>query len=53
MLGGSLNGGKIMGTFPKLSSDSDHWLTRGRMIPTSPWEAVWNGVAFMYTKTKI
>ena len=45
MLGGSLNGGKIKGTFPKLSSDSDHWLTRGRIIPTMPWESVWNGVA--------
>ena len=40
-----MNGGKIMGTFPKLSSDSDHWLSRGRLIPTTPWESVWNGLA--------
>ncbi|KAL7539583.1 hypothetical protein ACHAXR_009408 [Thalassiosira sp. AJA248-18] len=44
--GGSVQGGKIMGKFPSpLGPDSDYWLKRGRWIPTSPWESVFNGVA--------
>lgn len=28
-----------------MSPDSDYWIGRGRFIPTTPWDAVWNGVA--------
>ena len=46
MLGGSVKGGKIHGAYPTpLTSGSDHWLPRGRFIPTTPWESVWNAVS--------
>jgi len=46
MIGGSVNGGKILGEYPEhLSALSSQWIGRGRMIPTLPWESVWNGVA--------
>ena len=46
MLGGGLNGGKIMGEYPEeLSDNSDYWVRRGRMIPTLPFDSVWNGIA--------
>lgn len=47
MIGGSLNGGKILGDFPQpLSPKNDYWINkRARWIPTTPWEAVLNGVA--------
>ena len=46
MLGGGLNGGKLMGDYPEvLSEKSDYWVRRGRMIPTTPWDSVWNGIA--------
>lgn len=46
MAGGSVNGGKIMGKYPTpLGPGSDYWLKRGRWIPTTPWEALFNAVA--------
>ena len=46
MLGGGLNGGKIMGNYPEdLSDKSDYWVRRGRMIPTVPFDSVWNGIS--------
>jgi hypothetical protein len=27
-----------------MSPESDQWIGRGRFVPTTPWEAVWNGV---------
>lgn len=46
MLGGGVQGGKILGEYPQpLSSESSQWLNRGRLIPTTPWESIWNGVA--------
>ena len=45
MVGGFLNGGKILGTYPSpLGPESDYWLKRGRWIPTTPWEAVFNAL---------
>uniref|UniRef100_A0A6V2KAH0 DUF1501 domain-containing protein n=1 Tax=Ditylum brightwellii TaxID=49249 RepID=A0A6V2KAH0_9STRA len=45
LLGGSVDGGKILGTYPEfLDERSDYWTGRGRMIPTTPWESVWNGI---------
>lgn len=50
ILGGKVNGGQVLGTYPDrldpiVSDENDG---RGRMIPTTPWEAVWNGVAEWY-----
>jgi uncharacterized protein (DUF1501 family) len=44
--GGSVKGGQIIGTFPeRLGEEGDYWTSRGRMIPTTPWDSIWNGVA--------
>lgn len=46
LIGGKVNGGKILGDFPTpLSKDHPNWIGRGRFIPTTPWDSVWNGVA--------
>jgi len=48
MLGGSLKGGRVLGDFPsRLDHESDLNIgkERGRLIPTTSWESVWNGVA--------
>uniref|UniRef100_A0A7S4SBN9 DUF1501 domain-containing protein n=1 Tax=Ditylum brightwellii TaxID=49249 RepID=A0A7S4SBN9_9STRA len=46
IMGGSLNGGKIMGNYPgEFSEKSSIGLSRGRLIPTTPWDAIWNGIA--------
>ena len=46
MLGGGLDGGKILGEYPEdLSDKSDLWLQRGRLIPTLPFDSVWNGIS--------
>ena len=45
MLGGGLKGGRLLGQYPSpLSPASTSWIARGRLIPTTPWEAIWNGV---------
>jgi hypothetical protein len=45
MMGGKVRGGRILGDYPRpLSPDSTSWIGRGRFIPTTPWDAVWNGV---------
>ena len=39
MVGGSLKGKQILGQYPEyLSKQSDQWMSRGRIIPTTPWE---------------
>eukprot|EP00957_Ditylum_brightwellii_P093391 7111501-Ditylum_brightwellii.AAC.1 len=44
--GGSINGGQILGKYPDdFSVSSPIVLSRGRMIPTTPWDAILNGVA--------
>ena len=46
LLGGALKGKKILGQYPEhLSKESDQWMSRGRIIPTTPWDYVWHGVA--------
>ena len=43
---GSLAGGKILGSFPSnLTNDGDFVFEPGITIPTTPWEALWNGIA--------
>ena len=37
---------QVLGDYPSdLSEDGAQNIGRGRLIPTSPWEAVWNAVA--------
>ena len=46
-LGGAVNGSQIFGEFPaSFIETSDVVISRnGRLIPTTPWEAVWYGLA--------
>ena len=51
MFGGGVKGGQIVGTYPEnLTDDGDSSVGRGRMIPTTSWDAVflplaeWAGV---------
>ena len=45
LLGGKVKGGQILGTYPfPLTPDHPKWIGRGRFIPETPWDAVWNGV---------
>ncbi len=44
--GGSVKGGQILGTYPTtLTDDGDVILSRGRVIPTMPFEALWKGIS--------
>ncbi len=44
--GGSIKGGQILGHYPEiLSDDGPQILTRGRVIPTMPFEGMWKGIA--------
>ena len=46
VMGGSIVGGKIFGDYPKqLDSNSPLNIGRGRLIPTRPWESLWNPVS--------
>jgi uncharacterized protein (DUF1501 family) len=48
MMGGSLNGGKVLGIYPndfEQHVGNPIALSRGRMLPTSPWDSMWKGVA--------
>ncbi len=44
--GGKVNGGRILGQYPAtLTDEGELSLGRGRLIPTTPFEAVWKGIA--------
>ena len=48
MLGGSVKGGKILGEYPSELREGDtegRILSRGRIIPKFPWDAMLQGVA--------
>ena len=46
VLGGSVNGGKILGRFPtSLGEESELHVGRGRLIPTTSWESVFHALA--------
>ena len=43
---GGLDGAGIHGRFPAdLTAGGDRILSRGRVVPTMPWEGIWHGVA--------
>ena len=45
LAGGAVRGGQILGQFPEdLTEEGELNLGRGRMIPTTSWEQIWNGV---------
>jgi uncharacterized protein (DUF1501 family) len=47
-IGGALAGGKVRGLYPDdfvQSQSNPIALSRGRMIPTYPWDAMWRGTA--------
>ena len=46
LIGGDVKGAKIHGTYPSdLSDDGPLGLGRGRLVPSTSWEQVWNGAA--------
>ena len=45
VFGGAVRGGQVLGEYPgDLSESSPVNLGRGRVLPTSSWEAVWSGL---------
>ena len=43
--GGSVDGGKILGKYPDdITPEGPLNIGRGRIIPTTSWDAIWNGV---------
>ena len=47
VMGGEVRGGQILGAYPSTLTESDANplnIGRGRLIPTTPWEAMWNGL---------
>jgi uncharacterized protein (DUF1501 family) len=46
LAGGALRGGKMFGQYPSdITEAGPYNIGRGRLIPTTPWEAVWGGIA--------
>ena len=48
VMGGEVRGGQMLGAYPSTLAESDANplnIGRGRLIPTTPWEAMWNGLA--------
>jgi cullin-associated NEDD8-dissociated protein 1 len=44
--GGSVRGGGVFGEYPKDIRANNHLdVGRGRLIPTTPWEAIWTPIA--------
>jgi uncharacterized protein (DUF1501 family) len=40
IMGGAIEGGRLLGDYPDLSEDSEHLISRGRVIPTIPSDQV-------------
>merc|ERR1719265_1170463 len=46
VMGGKVRGGQMLGDYPTdITQDSPLNLGRGRLIPTTPWDGVWHGLA--------
>jgi cullin-associated NEDD8-dissociated protein 1 len=50
VLGGGVKGGQMLGSYPGRLTEfvSEANVGRGRFIPTTPWESIWNGVSEWY-----
>ena len=49
LIGGGLSGGKVLGSYPnatQLGKGGALNIGRGRVIPTTSWEAVWHAGTF-------
>lgn len=47
ILGGAVRGGKILGEYPdNLTEDGPLNVGRGRFIPTTSWDSIWNAIAY-------
>merc|ERR1712196_80271 len=44
IMGGAVKGGQILGQYPELVESSPLYMRRGRIVPTTSWEMIWNGV---------
>ena len=45
-MGGSVKGGFIHGQYPNdLTNSGELSIGRGRIIPSTPWEGLWNGLS--------
>jgi len=46
VVGGGIKGGQVLGAFPSTFAESDDGLvlSKGRMIPTTPWEGLWHAI---------
>ena len=45
ILGGDVDGGKIMGEYPSDLTPAGHLVDdRGRFLPTTSWDSIWNGI---------
>ena len=49
-MGGGVKGGQVLGKYPDRLDPvhSDENDGRARMIPSTPWESIWNGIAEWY-----
>lgn len=46
MMGGAVEGGRILGKYPDdITENGDLNLGRGRIIPTTSWDAIYHGVS--------
>jgi len=46
MMGGAVKGGRVLGQYPDdITPEGPLNIGRGRIIPTTSWDAIWNGVA--------
>ena len=45
MYGGAVQGGKIYGKYPNKLGAASERAIRGKIVPTQPWEAMWEPIA--------
>jgi len=46
VVGGGLDGGRVLGTYiSRFEDDAPDVISNGRVLPTTPWEAIWLGIS--------
>lgn len=46
IMGGKVKGGQVLGKYPEVLTEDGPWsIGRARMMPSTSWDAVWNGVS--------